>query len=62
MRRELRAVDPSGLASMDQFRQALRNVNVDIDEEEFFDIAVHFEDKKTRKIKYDDFFRYFLQR
>lgn len=61
MRRDLRAADPSGLVSTDQFRQALRNIKVDLDEEDFFDIAVHFEDRKTKKIRYDDFFRYFLR-
>ena len=61
MRRDLRAADPSGLASADQFRQALRNINVDMDEEEFFEVAVYFEDRKSRKIRYDNFFRYFLQ-
>lgn len=61
MRRELRTVDPSGLVTTDHFRQALRNIKVDLDEEDFFDIAVHFEDHKTRKIRYDDFFRCLLQ-
>ncbi|XP_070456133.1 EF-hand calcium-binding domain-containing protein 6 isoform X2 [Equus przewalskii] len=63
MRRTFKAYDEgsTGLLSVADFRQVLRQYSVNLSEEEFFHILEYYDKTLTSKICYNDFLRAFLQ-
>ncbi|XP_005606820.3 EF-hand calcium-binding domain-containing protein 6 isoform X1 [Equus caballus] len=63
MRRTFKAYDEgsTGLLSVADFRQVLRQYSVNLSEEEFFHILEYYDKTLTSKISYNDFLRAFLQ-
>ncbi|PIK51186.1 putative EF-hand calcium-binding domain-containing protein 6 [Apostichopus japonicus] len=63
MRRVFRNVDTSasGIVSTTQFRQILRQFNINLSEDEFFHLMTYYDKDLADKISYNDFLRAFLQ-
>ncbi|NXD65167.1 EFCB6 protein, partial [Eolophus roseicapillus] len=51
----------SGLLNVSDFRQILRDYNIDLTEEELFNILEYYDKTLTSKISYNDFLRAFIQ-
>uniref|UniRef100_A0A8C0GI62 EF-hand domain-containing protein n=1 Tax=Chelonoidis abingdonii TaxID=106734 RepID=A0A8C0GI62_CHEAB len=63
MRRTFKSFDESGsgLLSVQDFRQVLRQYHINLTEEEFFHILEFYDKSLSSKISYNDFLRAFLQ-
>ncbi|CAM4479605.1 unnamed protein product [Lepidochelys kempii] len=63
MRRTFKSYDESGsgLLSVQDFRQVLRQYHINLTEEEFFHILEFYDKTLSSKISYNDFLRAFLQ-
>ncbi|XP_072829749.1 EF-hand calcium-binding domain-containing protein 6 isoform X6 [Vicugna pacos] len=63
MRRTFKAYDKegTGLLSVADFREALRQHSINLSEEEFFHILEYYDKALSSKIPYNDFLRAFLQ-
>uniref|UniRef100_A0A674KIF1 EF-hand domain-containing protein n=1 Tax=Terrapene triunguis TaxID=2587831 RepID=A0A674KIF1_9SAUR len=63
MRRTFKSYDESGsgLLSVQDFRQVLRQYHINLTEEEFFHILEFYDKSLSSKISYNDFLRAFLQ-
>uniref|UniRef100_A0A8C8SZL0 EF-hand domain-containing protein n=1 Tax=Pelusios castaneus TaxID=367368 RepID=A0A8C8SZL0_9SAUR len=63
MRRTFKSYDESGsgLLSIQDFRQVLRQYRINLTEEEFFHILEFYDKSLSSKISYNDFLRAFLQ-
>ncbi|XP_032775707.1 EF-hand calcium-binding domain-containing protein 6 isoform X1 [Strigops habroptila] len=51
----------SGLLNVSDFRQVLHDYNIDLTEEELFNILEYYDKTLTSKISYNDFLRAFIQ-
>ena len=62
MRRQFRSIDQtgSGIISPDDFRQVLRNIHVDLSEDEFYHITCYFDKDMSGTMGYNQFLRRFL--
>uniref|UniRef100_A0A8C4XWV5 EF-hand domain-containing protein n=1 Tax=Gopherus evgoodei TaxID=1825980 RepID=A0A8C4XWV5_9SAUR len=63
MRRTFKSYDESGsgLLSVQDFRQVLRQYHINLTEEEFFHVLEFYDKSLSSKISYNDFLRAFLQ-
>lgn len=63
MRRTFRNVDSGNTGIVDslEFRQILRQFNVNLSEEEFFHLLSYYDKNLDGKVSYNDFIRAYLQ-
>ena len=63
MRREFRSIDRNaiGVVNHNEFRQVLRQFNINMSEEEFFDTMKLYDKDMSGMISYNDFVRAFLR-